>query len=185
MAARFSREKERKSDHEEDEEEFNEKDYVKLGMEKIESMIDEFDGGEGFNSDLFRENAKRALMPILCQSFASVHLSGNKEKATPDSRLKKMLENDIRNSNVKIKIVEKVETSVKRVLQRSNPFTRKICGREDCVVCKTDQSGRCQTQGAHTHKGRNMSETWRHQMRASGVVFIHENLENDSIIGGA
>ena len=91
MAARFSREEvlrqvldddeiERESDHEEDEEEFNEKDYVKLGMEKIESMIDEFDGGEGFNSDLFRENAKRALMPILCQSFASVHLSGNKEK---------------------------------------------------------------------------------------------------------
>ncbi|KXJ19733.1 hypothetical protein AC249_AIPGENE21502 [Exaiptasia diaphana] len=76
MAARFSREEvlrqvldddeiERESDHEEDEEEFNEKDYVKLGMEKIESMIDEFDGGEGFNSDLFRENAKRALMPIL------------------------------------------------------------------------------------------------------------------------
>lgn len=49
-------------------------------LEKLETLIDSFDGGEGFNAQLFRENAKKALLPILCQAFSSLQVTGIKEK---------------------------------------------------------------------------------------------------------
>lgn len=57
-----------------------ERDDVQCRMDKLDRLIDSFDGGDGFNGDLFRENAKKALMPILCQSLESIHLTGNKKK---------------------------------------------------------------------------------------------------------
>jgi len=67
--------------------------------------------------------------------------------ATPDSQLKKELEQDINESGVKIKVAERAGTSMKRILQRSNPFKRKTCGREDCLVCSTGGKGPCDAPG--------------------------------------
>ncbi|KXJ09015.1 hypothetical protein AC249_AIPGENE13966 [Exaiptasia diaphana] len=67
--------------------------------------------------------------------------------ATPNSELRKILEEDVRKSGVGIKIVEKSETNVKRVLQRSNPFRKKVCEEEECLVCRTGATGPCRTQG--------------------------------------
>ena len=68
------------SEQGEEEEDVNEEDSLEIEKEKLEKLIDSFDGGEGFNASLFRENARQALMPILCQSLAPVHASGNIEK---------------------------------------------------------------------------------------------------------
>ena len=62
-------------------------------------------------------------------------------------KLKRMLEADIKKTDVRIKVVEKSEINIKRVLQRSNPFKTGVYGKNDCFVCETSQSGRCEAQG--------------------------------------
>ena len=83
---------------------------------------------------------------------------------TPDSRLKRMLEADVRKTDVKIKVVEKSEVNIKRVLQRSNPFKTDVCGKSDCFVCETSQSGRCEAQGV----------TYRIECQGCGNKYIGE-----------
>lgn len=65
--------------------------------------------------------------------------------ATPSSMLKKRLQRDVNESGLKIKIVEKSGTSIKRILQRSDPFKEKKCSKDDCLVCSTGGSGPCST----------------------------------------
>ena len=60
--------------------------------------------------------------------------------ATPASQLQKKYQSEIRNQGCKIKVVEKTGTTLKKVLQKSNPFKQQRCGRENCLVCK--QAGR-------------------------------------------
>ena len=50
---------------------------VEIQMKKWRAIIDSFEGGEGFNSEMFRENAKLAILPILCQSLRSDICSEN------------------------------------------------------------------------------------------------------------
>ena len=51
--------------------------------------------------------------------------------ATPGSQLRKKYQSEIRNQGYKIKVVEKTGTTLKEVLQKSNPFKQRRCGRED------------------------------------------------------
>ena len=48
---------------------------------------------------------------------------------------------------MKIKIVEKIGNTVKKELQRSNPFGDQHCGRNDCVTCNMDLSINCRKRG--------------------------------------
>ena len=57
--------------------------------------------------------------------------------ATPESSLKRSLDEDVKKSGLRIRIVEKSGMSVKRVLQRSDPFKKKTCERECCFVRRT------------------------------------------------
>ena len=68
--------------------------------------------------------------------------------ATPKSELKKMLDENVKDSGIKIKVVEKAGTNVKRILQRSDPFKERNCGREDCIVCSTEGKGPCKAADA-------------------------------------
>jgi len=54
-----------------------------------------------------------------------------------------MLEKDVKESGVKIKIVEKAGTSRKKMVRRSDPFKRKRCDQGDCIVCQTEGKGPC------------------------------------------
>ena len=56
-------------------------------------------------------------------------------EATPQSQLKKEVEKVVRRHKVKIRVVERVGTTVKRVFQKSVPFQRRECGRDSCVIC--------------------------------------------------
>ena len=48
-----------------------------------------------------------------------------------------MMEEEIRETDIKIKVVEKAGTKVKRQLQRNDPFKEKECPEESCFICST------------------------------------------------
>ena len=66
---------------------------------------------------------------------------------TPDGKLKRMYENDIRKSGIRMKIVERTGRTLKSQLQTSNPFKEPNCGRDDCLLCRTLGQGNCMTEG--------------------------------------
>ena len=68
-------------------------------------------------------------------------------EATPQSQLKKEVEKVLRRHKVKIKVVERVGTTVKRALQKSNPFQPKDCGRSGCLFCAEGSGVDCRTRG--------------------------------------
>ena len=59
------------------------------------------------------------------------------------SRLKKRYEQKVRESRLKIRIVEQTGRKLKSVLQKSDPFKATDCNREDCFVCKSGGKGDC------------------------------------------
>ena len=67
-------------------------------------------------------------------------------QSTPNSQLKKAYDHAIRNSGLRIRVVERTGRTLKSELQRSNPFKTGNCGRADCFVCTTTRKGNCQTE---------------------------------------
>ena len=68
-------------------------------------------------------------------------------EATPQSQLRKGVEKVLRKYKVKIKVVERVGTTVKRLLQKSNPFPPKECGRDSCLICADGCKVDCRMRG--------------------------------------
>ena len=67
--------------------------------------------------------------------------------ATPRSELKRLVEGEIRESNLKIKVVERSGTKVKRMLQKNDPFKNKKCDDPACMICSTTGKGSCRKNG--------------------------------------
>ena len=65
--------------------------------------------------------------------------------ATPNSELKKKFENEVKESKLGIRIVEKSGRTIKSLVQRSNHSDNMKCAdREKCMVCKEENSkGNC------------------------------------------
>ena len=79
---------------------------------------------------------------------------GNKEfdsvmfvEATQDSVLKRKVQETAKKNNVKIKVIEKVGCTLKRLIQKSKPFARMKCGRDECIVCKIEGDIDCRIRG--------------------------------------
>ena len=68
-------------------------------------------------------------------------------EVTPNSELKHRVQDTCRKNKAKIKVVEKMNRTVKSTLQRSNPFGWKPCGRGDCYTCNNDIHINCRTRG--------------------------------------
>ena len=66
---------------------------------------------------------------------------------TESSELKKEVQRIARKNGVKLKVIEKAGMAAKKVLQRSNPFEKRKCGRDDCVVCEYGKPGECRNRG--------------------------------------
>ena len=66
---------------------------------------------------------------------------------TPNSTLAKTLREVAEKSELKIRIAERSGVSLKRKLQRSNPFKPKNCERYDCLLCRTGGKGNCEAEG--------------------------------------
>ena len=67
--------------------------------------------------------------------------------STPEGRLKRMYQDVIGRSGIRLKVVERTGRTLKSQLQTSNPFREADCGRGDCVVCTTFGQGNCNTEG--------------------------------------
>ena len=66
---------------------------------------------------------------------------------TPSSALKSILENEIIKSKFKIKVVEKTGKSIKKCLQKSDPFKKEKCTDKECWICQTENGGDCRAIG--------------------------------------
>ena len=69
--------------------------------------------------------------------------------STQNEELKKEIQRCADKHKIKIKVQEKVDNSVRRELQRSNPFKAKECGRESCLVCERGSGIDCRTRGCN------------------------------------
>ena len=67
--------------------------------------------------------------------------------ANPGSALKKTYDQIVRDEGLKIRVVEKAGISLRRKVQRSNPFKPKTCSRSDCFICTTGGDGLCDVAG--------------------------------------
>lgn len=88
--------------------------------------------------------------------------------ATPNSELRKMLEEDVQSSGIKIKIVETAGTNMKRMLQRSDPFKSRNCLKEECIVCQSGGKGRCRASNV----------TYRIECQECHGVYVGETSRN-------
>ena len=66
---------------------------------------------------------------------------------TPKSQLKIQIEKLLRKYKLKIKVVERVGETVKQLLQRSDPFQKNICERENCSICAKVLPVNCRERG--------------------------------------
>ena len=53
----------------------------------------------------------------------------------------------VKRNKMKIKVVEKMRSTLKTQIQRSNPFKRTTCGREECALCINGSKVDCRTRG--------------------------------------
>ena len=67
--------------------------------------------------------------------------------ATPESQLKDPYVREIKDAAFKIKVVEQSGKTLKRMLQRSDPFKKKNCRNINCLVCSTGEKGSCHSIG--------------------------------------
>ena len=67
--------------------------------------------------------------------------------ATPNSRLRNMMQQYINNTGIKIKVIEKSGIKIIRLLQKNDPFKLKGCGKQDCLVCVSGKGGNCRNNG--------------------------------------
>ena len=63
--------------------------------------------------------------------------------ATPASQLQRRLSDEVDKSKFKIRVVELAGGSIKKSLQRSDPFKSDKCLRPNCAVCETGGIGPC------------------------------------------
>ena len=67
--------------------------------------------------------------------------------ATPHSKLRKRYEEEIKKTDLKIKVVETSGRTVKSIIQKSDPFKRAGCNNiEGCMVCEGGK-GQCRREG--------------------------------------
>ena len=67
--------------------------------------------------------------------------------ATPESQLKDRYVREIKDAGFKVKVVEQPGITLKRMLQRSDPFKEKNCRDINCLVCSTGGKGSCRSTG--------------------------------------
>ena len=67
---------------------------------------------------------------------------------TPESKLRKLIESEVRKSKFRIKIVERSGEMIIRSLQKNDPFKESICSKkEKCMVCSNSDGGNCRKTG--------------------------------------
>ena len=125
----------------------------------IKRAIDKYEEKENNN----REEGKKRFTPSI--ETRKKRLKNKKEKRTnwskkegkhetvmfiemtEKSELKRKVEIAAKKNKIKIKVQERPGTKLKRILQRSDPFSEKRCNRKDCVVCTKELGIDCRCRG--------------------------------------
>ena len=66
---------------------------------------------------------------------------------TMNSELKRRVQEACKRNKLRVKVVEKMDRTVKNMLQQSNPFGWNHCGRMDCPTCNRGIQINCRTRG--------------------------------------
>ena len=122
---------------------------VKVAVGRHKKRLEKWEKGDGMFEDC-REEVERADAVARKRQwyrYDKKHESLMFVQPTANSQLKKNVQQIARRNGLKIKVVEKAGQTVKKVLQRSNPFGKKKCNREDCLVCKIGKPGDCRKRG--------------------------------------
>ena len=67
--------------------------------------------------------------------------------ATPKERLKKKIEQLAKKHKMKIKVVERRGNTMKKLIQKSDPFNRIKCNEDDCIICREGMDVDCRKRG--------------------------------------
>ena len=67
--------------------------------------------------------------------------------ATPNERLKKKIEQLAKKRRIKVKVVERRGNTVKKLIQKSDPFSKVKCGENDCIICQGGMDVDCRKRG--------------------------------------
>ena len=68
-------------------------------------------------------------------------------QATKDEQLKKEIQQAADRNKVSLKVIEKVDKSIRKEIQRSDPFKSESCGRTDCTICELETGVNCRARG--------------------------------------
>lgn len=68
-------------------------------------------------------------------------------EATEGSVLKKRVQIAAKKNKVKVKVQERSGVKIKRLLQKSDPFNKKMCQRGECILCRKKLGADCHTRG--------------------------------------
>ena len=66
---------------------------------------------------------------------------------TENGELMNEVKKACKRNKIKVKVVERMRSTVKKEIQRSNPFQHKNCGRKECVLCSRNMNIDCRTRG--------------------------------------
>ena len=68
--------------------------------------------------------------------------------ATPNSELQQKMQESLKKTNVKIKVIERSGTKLVRMLQKNDPFKKKGCANSNsCLVCSGEKPAGCRDTG--------------------------------------
>ena len=122
---------------------------VKMAVNRHKRRVENWERGEGVYED-YRTDGERAEAAASKRDWYKrdgKHHSVMFVQPTENSQLKKMVQVAARKNGIKVKVVERAGQTVKKVLQRSNPFGRIVCGRDTCMVCRHGKPGECRERG--------------------------------------
>ena len=122
---------------------------LKMAMGRYERKVEQYKGG----GSMFRDKQDRLDRSFNKQKKREWYKEDKKYDSvmfvqpTPRSILRKKVQTAARKNRVKVKVVERTGSTVKGILQRSNPFRKVACERPDCPVCRYGKVGECRNRG--------------------------------------
>ena len=120
-------------------------DCLLVALKKYDARLGRFQEGKSYYElrDANEKIKKRVDWYVEEGKFESVMFV----EATNDSNYKKNVEKLVQKHKLCIRVVERAGQTVKQVLQRSDPFQKMKCEREDCFICRNDIPINCRERG--------------------------------------
>ena len=97
---------------------------------------------------------------------------------TPNGELKHKVQDACKRNGVKVKVIEKMDRTVKNQIQRSNPYGWEHCARNDCPTCNRGIQINCRARGCvYEIECTDCKETVTKQYRGQSGRSIYERMK--------